>query len=154
MYSVKEIFFTLQGEGFHTGRPAVFCRFSGCNLWTGREEDRATAVCKFCDTDFFGIGADGGKFETADALAQRVADEWNGAFVDVVASLRENECRTLGGGDECAAERTREDARKLFVLCQNPVAEGDDAACGAPGTVARIGDVRYSLLAWVPEPHM
>ena len=79
MYSVKEIFFTLQGEGFHTGRPAVFCRFSGCNLWTGREADRAQAVCKFCDTDFFGIGPDGGKFATADDLAQRVADEWKGA---------------------------------------------------------------------------
>ena len=68
-YSVKEIFYTLQGEGFHAGRPAVFLRFAGCNLWTGREEDRATAVCKFCDTDFVGIGPDGGKFATADDLA-------------------------------------------------------------------------------------
>ena len=55
-YTVKEIFYTLQGEGTHAGRPAVFCRFSGCNLWTGREEDRASAICKFCDTDFFGVG--------------------------------------------------------------------------------------------------
>ena len=65
MYSVKEIFYTLQGEGFHTGRPAVFCRFSGCNLWTGLEADRHKAVCKFCDTDFFGVGPDGGKFAAA-----------------------------------------------------------------------------------------
>lgn len=76
MYAVKEIFYTLQGEGFHTGRPAVFCRFSGCNLWTGREADRHKAVCKFCDTDFFGVGPDGGRFETASDLASRVADQW------------------------------------------------------------------------------
>lgn len=78
MYAVKEIFYTLQGEGYHAGRPAVFCRFSGCNLWTGREEDRAEAVCKFCDTDFFGIGPDGGKFATAAELAARVASLWPG----------------------------------------------------------------------------
>ena len=76
MYTVKEVFYTLQGEGYHTGRPAVFCRFSGCNLWTGREQDRADAVCKFCDTDFFGVGADGGKFSTPHALAERVAALW------------------------------------------------------------------------------
>lgn len=75
-YSVKEIFYTLQGEGFHAGRPAVFCRFSGCNLWTGREQDRATAVCTFCDTDFVGVGPDGGKFATAEALAEAVAARW------------------------------------------------------------------------------
>ncbi len=76
MYSIKEIFYTLQGEGFHAGRPAVFCRFAGCNLWTGREADRATAVCSFCDTDFVGIGPDGGKFATAAALADAVAARW------------------------------------------------------------------------------
>jgi 7-carboxy-7-deazaguanine synthase len=76
MYAVKEIFYTLQGEGYQAGRSAVFCRFSGCNLWTGREEDRAHAVCKFCDTDFFGIGPDGGKFATAGELAERVAALW------------------------------------------------------------------------------
>jgi 7-carboxy-7-deazaguanine synthase len=76
-YVVKEIFYTLQGEGAQTGRPAVFCRFSGCNLWSGREEDRATAICQFCDTDFVGInGAGGGRFETADALAAAVANNW------------------------------------------------------------------------------
>ena len=76
MYTVKEIFYTLQGEGIHAGRPAVFCRFSGCNLWTGREADRATAVCSFCDTDFVGVGPDGGRFATADALADAVAARW------------------------------------------------------------------------------
>ena len=76
MYTVKEIFYTLQGEGANAGRPAVFCRFSGCNLWTGREADRATAICDFCDTDFVGVGPDGGKFATADALADAVAERW------------------------------------------------------------------------------
>lgn len=76
MYTVKEIFYTLQGEGFHAGRPAVFCRFAGCNLWSGREQDRASAVCNFCDTDFVGVGADGGKFATAEALAEAVAGRW------------------------------------------------------------------------------
>ena len=76
-YSVKEIFYTLQGEGGQAGRPAVFCRFSGCNLWTGREEDRARAVCQFCDTDFVGTdGQGGGKFATADALADAIAARW------------------------------------------------------------------------------
>lgn len=76
MYTVKEIFYTLQGEGYHTGRPAVFCRFSGCNLWTGREQDRASAVCTFCDTDFLGVGPDGGKFKAAEELADAVASRW------------------------------------------------------------------------------
>src|SRR2546421_769698 len=76
MYTVKEIFYTLQGEGANAGRPAVFCRFSGCNLWTGRESDRATAVCDFCDTDFVGVGPDGGRFATADELADAVASRW------------------------------------------------------------------------------
>jgi 7-carboxy-7-deazaguanine synthase (Cx14CxxC type) len=76
MYTVKEIFYTLQGEGRHAGRPAVFCRFSGCNLWSGLERHRAQAICRFCDTDFIGTGPDGGKFAQADALAQRIADSW------------------------------------------------------------------------------
>jgi 7-carboxy-7-deazaguanine synthase len=76
-YSVKEIYFTLQGEGAHTGRPAVFLRFAGCNLWTGREKDRERAVCRFCDTEFVGTdGPGGGKFESADALAAAVAAHW------------------------------------------------------------------------------
>lgn len=76
-YTVKEIFYTLQGEGANAGRPAVFCRFTGCNLWSGREEDRANAVCQFCDTDFVGTdGPGGGKFQTADALAAAVAATW------------------------------------------------------------------------------
>ena len=76
-YAVKEIFFTLQGEGANAGRPAVFCRFAGCNLWTGRERDRHKSVCQFCDTDFVGMdGPGGGKFGTAEALALAVAEKW------------------------------------------------------------------------------
>ena len=77
MYSVKEIYYTLQGEGAHTGRPAVFLRFAGCNLWTGREEDRHKAVCTFCDTDFVGTdGPGGGKFEHPQKLADAVTAVW------------------------------------------------------------------------------
>ena len=79
-YSVKELFKTLQGEGAQAGRAAVFCRFAGCNLWTGREEDRAAAVCNFCDTDFVGTDGDGGgKLESADALADAIVRTWSGA---------------------------------------------------------------------------
>ena len=80
-YSIKEIFYTLQGEGAQAGRPAVFCRFSGCNLWSGRESDRATAVCKFCDTDF--VGADGelgGKFANGSSLAEVINGLWPASY--------------------------------------------------------------------------
>ncbi len=77
MYSVKEIFYTLQGEGAHAGTPAVFLRFAGCNLWSGREKDRASAICRFCDTQFVGVdGTGGGKFKTPAALASAVLQQW------------------------------------------------------------------------------
>jgi 7-carboxy-7-deazaguanine synthase (Cx14CxxC type) len=76
-YAVKEIFYTLQGEGANTGRPAVFCRFAGCNLWTGRERDRSRAICQFCDTDFVGTdGPGGGKFASPEDLARAIAAAW------------------------------------------------------------------------------
>jgi 7-carboxy-7-deazaguanine synthase (Cx14CxxC type) len=79
MYAVKEIYYTLQGEGAQTGRPAVFCRFAGCNLWSGAEQDRAAATCNFCDTDFVGTdGPDGGKFAEAEALAAACRAAWRG----------------------------------------------------------------------------
>ncbi|CAN5382813.1 7-carboxy-7-deazaguanine synthase [soil metagenome] len=81
-YSVKEIFYTLQGEGAHAGRPAVFCRFAGCNLWSGREADRAAAVCKFCDTDFVGTdGERGGKFADSATLATLVNSLWPSSYI-------------------------------------------------------------------------
>lgn len=80
-YTVKELFKTLQGEGGQAGRAAVFCRFAGCNLWSGREEDRDSAVCRFCDTDFIGTdGEGGGKFRTAEALADAIAATWGGGL--------------------------------------------------------------------------
>ena len=92
-YSVKEIFYTLQGEGAQAGSPAVFCRFAGCNLWTGRESDRATAVCQFCDTDFVGTdGTLGGKFTTADALADLIEAQWPGGET-------QNRLTVLTGGE-------------------------------------------------------
>jgi len=79
VYSVKEIFYTLQGEGGQAGRPAVFCRFAGCNLWTGLDKDRAKAICQFCDTDFVGTdGENGGKFKTAEDLVAAVMAQWHG----------------------------------------------------------------------------
>jgi 7-carboxy-7-deazaguanine synthase len=92
-YTVKEIFYTLQGEGANTGRAAVFCRFAGCNLWSGREADRTTATCQFCDTEFVGVGPDGGRFESADALADAV-----------------EACRRL-------AQTDGEERRNRFVVC-------------------------------------
>jgi len=78
-YAVKEIFMTLQGEGAHAGRAAVFCRFSGCNLWSGREQDRSAAICQFCDTDFVGLdGTLGGRYATASELADTIASQWTG----------------------------------------------------------------------------
>lgn len=78
-YAVKEIFYTLQGEGRNAGRAAVFCRFTGCNLWSGREQDRARAICRFCDTDFIGTdGTSGGRFGSADDLARAIEAAWNG----------------------------------------------------------------------------
>jgi 7-carboxy-7-deazaguanine synthase len=79
-YQVKEIFYTLQGEGGNAGRPAVFCRFAGCNLWSGREQDRSTAVCQFCDTDFVGVdGTLGGKYLSAQLLAEQISNQWPNA---------------------------------------------------------------------------
>ena len=112
-YQVKEIFYTLQGEGANAGRPAVFCRFAGCNLWSGREEDRTAAVCRFCDTDFVGIdGTLGGKFADAHALAARIAAQWP-------SPVHDHRMVVLTGGEpllraECAKRR---DARGLIVGC-------------------------------------
>ena len=87
-YAVKEIFYTLQGEGAQAGRAAVFCRFAGCNLWTGREEDRVGAVCQFCDTEFVGTdGPGGGSFKTAPTLARAVADAWPKPSLEGVVPL-------------------------------------------------------------------
>jgi 7-carboxy-7-deazaguanine synthase len=99
-YTVKEIFYTLQGEGAQSGRAAVFCRFSGCNLWSGREEDRSRAVCQFCDTDFVGTGPDGGRFAGATELAEAIDRCWAGSGNDIAPF------RTSGDG-----------AGRKYVVC-------------------------------------
>jgi len=113
-YAVKEIYYTLQGEGAQAGRAAVFCRFAGCNLWSGREADRASAVCTFCDTDFVGTdGPGGGSFDTAEALAAAVAEAW------------------LGGAGEPG--RVGSGGGRGFVVCTGgePLLQLDDAAVDA-----------------------
>ena len=98
-YTVKEIFYTLQGEGAQSGRAAVFCRFSGCNLWSGREEDRSRAVCQFCDTDFVGVGPDGGRFGSATELADAIDRCWVGRGGDAAKdSGRSNNPSADGAG--------------------------------------------------------
>ncbi|MGV9234994.1 7-carboxy-7-deazaguanine synthase [Streptomyces nigra] len=133
-YLIKEIFYTLQGEGSHAGRPAVFCRFSRCNLWTGRERDRARAICQFCDTDFVGTdGEGGGRFTTADDLAAAVEAAWPTAdrahrFVvctggEPLLQLDEDAINALHDrGFEIAVETngTRPAPRGIDWLCVSP----------------------------------
>ncbi len=134
-YAVKECFYTLQGEGAQSGRPAVFLRFAGCNLWTGREADRAIAICKFCDTDFVGIGPDGGKFAEADALAAHVDARW-----PANASARARKLVVCTGGepllqlDEAAIDALH--ARGFEVAVETngtqPAPRGLDHICVSP----------------------
>jgi 7-carboxy-7-deazaguanine synthase len=96
-YKIKEIFYTLQGEGGQTGRAAVFCRFTGCNLWTGREKDRAKAICQFCDTDFIGTdGLNGGRFKTAADVAAKVNEIWKNSVAGGVYTEGSLELKTIG----------------------------------------------------------
>ena len=104
-YTVKEIFYTLQGEGAQSGRAAVFCRFSGCNLWSGREEDRSRAVCQFCDTDFVGTGPDGGRFTSATELAEAVDRCWLGQGGEVVETA------------SVASSAAADGAGRKYVVC-------------------------------------
>src|SRR5207253_593446 len=112
-YQVREVFYTLQGEGAQWGRPAVFCRFAGCNLWSGREQDRASAVCRFCDTQFVGTdGPGGGRFESAQALAERIESFWP------TVELRHRFTVLTGGGPllQADAELTAELHRRGFQI--------------------------------------
>lgn len=144
-YTVKEIFYTLQGEGAQAGRAAVFCRFSGCNLWTGREADRASSVCTFCDTDFVGVGPDGGKFPTAAALADAIDAAWT-ARVDAspIASSRKFVVCT-GGEPLLQLDRDAIDAlhqRDFAVAVETngtqPAPPGLDWICVSPKSTAPV----------------
>lgn len=140
-YAVKEIFKTLQGEGAHAGRAAVFCRFSGCNLWSGREEDRAAAVCRFCDTDFVGTdGPGGGKFADARALVAAIAAEWGEDRADRFIVFTGGEpmlqiddallAEAHAAGFECAVETngTLQPNDKLDWICVSPKAGSEIVA--------------------------
>jgi 7-carboxy-7-deazaguanine synthase len=138
-YAVKEIFLTLQGEGGQAGRPAVFCRFAGCNLWSGREQDRAEAVCTFCDTDFVGMdGPGGGRFATAEALARAVEAAWAGGA--------ENRLVVLTGGEPLlqldaaliAALHGRGFSLALETNGTLPSPEGVDWICVSPKADAPV----------------
>ncbi|MDE2365061.1 MAG: 7-carboxy-7-deazaguanine synthase [Hyphomicrobiales bacterium] len=127
-YAVKETFRTLQGEGAQAGRPAVFCRFAGCNLWSGREQDRGDAVCRFCDTDFVGTdGEGGGKFETPAALAVHIAATWG--------SGRENRFVVFTGGEPLLQ---LDDALIAAVHRQ-----GFEIAVETNGTIAAPADIDW-----------
>jgi len=139
-YAAKEIFYTLQGEGVHTGRAAVFCRFAGCNLWSGHEQDRADAVCQFCDTDFVGTDGDGGgKFASADELAAAVAAKWSSTD----AGRRFVVC--TGGEPLLQLDAALIDAlhRQNFIIAIETngtitVPEGIDWVCVSPKANARL----------------
>jgi 7-carboxy-7-deazaguanine synthase len=144
-YTVKEIFYTLQGEGARTGRAAVFCRFAGCNLWSGREEDRARAVCQFCDTDFIGTGPDGGKFSGATELADAIDRCWGGHVESLKGVARQSSrarrdnqttksstARKSRGAGKAREERNRTETPK-YVVCTGgePLLQLDEALIDA-----------------------
>jgi 7-carboxy-7-deazaguanine synthase (Cx14CxxC type) len=155
-YTVKEIFYTLQGEGRRAGRPAVFCRFSGCNLWSGREADRDSAQCRFCDTDFVGTDAiDGGRFADASELAGAIAGKW------IAADDRERRYAVLTGGepllqvDEALVEALHEQGFEVAVETNGTLAapRGLDWICVSPkaGTALEITSGN-ELKVVVPQP--
>jgi 7-carboxy-7-deazaguanine synthase (Cx14CxxC type) len=159
-YAVKEIFYSLQGEGAQVGRPAVFCRFAGCNLWSGLERDRGEAVCQFCDTDFVGTeGPDGGVFETAEALAAAVHSRWPKAVAKISRNSRPFVVCTGGEPllqlDEPAIEALHAAGFEVAVETNGtrPVPAGIDWVCVSPkaGTelVVHSGD---ELKLIYPQP--
>jgi 7-carboxy-7-deazaguanine synthase len=153
-YAVKEIFYTLQGEGAQTGRPSVFCRFAGCNLWSGRETDRASAICSFCDTDFVGTdGNDGGRYPNAQALGDRIAAHWPaGAPARFVVCTGGEPLLQL---DLPLIEALRERGFEIAIETNGTIAPppGLDWVCVSPkagaGLVVERGD---ELKVVVPQP--
>ncbi len=149
-YAVKEIFLTLQGEGGQAGRPAVFCRFAGCNLWSGREEDRAEAVCTFCDTDFVGMdGPGGGRFADADALAGAVEAAWRGGADHRLVVLTGGEPTLQLDASLVAALHGRGFAIAVETNGTLPVPEGVDWICVSPKADAPLVQTRGQELKLV-----
>jgi 7-carboxy-7-deazaguanine synthase len=149
-YAVKEIFLTLQGEGGQAGRPAVFCRFAGCNLWSGREQDRAAAVCTFCDTDFVGMdGPGGGRFATPEDLARAVEAAWTGGANDRLVVLTGGE--PLLQVDEALIEALHARGFSLALETNGtlPVPRGVDWVCVSPKADAPVVQTRGQELKLV-----
>jgi len=153
-YAVKEIFLTLQGEGGQAGRPAVFCRFSGCNLWSGREQDRASAVCTFCDTDFVGMdGPGGGRFATAHDLARAVEAAWQGGAENRLVVLTGGEPLLQADEALVAALHARGFSIALETNGTLPVPPGVDWICVSPKADAPVVQTRGQELKLVyPQP--
>lgn len=153
-YAVKEIFLTLQGEGGQAGRPAVFCRFAGCNLWSGREQDRATAICNFCDTDFVGLdGPGGGRFADAEALAAAVEAAWRGGPSDRLTVLTGGEPLLQVDEVLVAALHARGFAIALETNGTLVVPAGVDWVCVSPKAQAPVVQTRGQELKLVfPQP--
>ncbi len=153
-YAVKEIFYTLQGEGAQAGRPAVFCRFAGCNLWSGREEDRAEAVCQFCDTDFVGMdGTAGGRYADAAALADTIAAHWPGGGRPFVVCTGGEPLLQL---DEALIEALHARGFEVAVETNGTVAPapaGLDWICVSPKAGAELRLTRgHELKLVIPQP--
>lgn len=156
MYAVKEIFYTLQGEGANAGSAAVFCRFAGCNLWSGREQDRAAATCRFCDTDFIGTdGAGGGKFATARDLAAAVLEAWTGGA--------SNRLVVLTGGepalqvDATLVHALHDEGFRIAIETNGtlPLPEGLDWICVSPKAGTTVVQTRGDELKLVyPQPDL
>ena len=153
-YAVKEIFLTLQGEGGQAGRPAVFCRFAGCNLWTGREADRAEAVCTFCDTDFVGMdGPGGGRFASADDLSNAVEAAWRGGADDRLVVLTGGEPLLQVDPALIAALHAREFQIALETNGTLAAPAGLDWICVSPKADATVVQTRGQELKLVyPQP--
>ena len=149
-YAVKEIFLTLQGEGGQAGRAAVFCRFAGCNLWSGRERDRAAAVCTFCDTDFVGVdGPGGGRFATADALADAVQAAWEGGSGERLVVLTGGEPLLQVDEALTAALHVRGFSIALETNGTLPAPAGIDWICVSPKAQAAVVQTRGQELKLV-----
>lgn len=153
-YAVKEIFLTLQGEGGQAGRPAVFCRFAGCNLWSGREQDRAKAVCNFCDTDFVGVdGPGGGRFTDADALVAAVEAAWTGGPSDRLTVLTGGEPLLQVDAALVDALHARGFAIALETNGTLVAPQGIDWVCVSPKAQAPVIQTRGQELKLVyPQP--
>ena len=153
-YAVKEIFLTLQGEGGQAGLPAVFCRFAGCNLWSGREEDRAKAVCTFCDTDFVGMdGEGGGRFAGAEDLAAAVEAAWTGGPDHRLVVCTGGEPLLQVDGPLIAALHARGFRIALETNGTLPVPDGVDWICVSPKADAEVVQTRGQELKLVfPQP--